>query len=125
MPSEGQSPVVPPQWKLLKESAEGAAPAFPAHGSGMLGGRLFNRDISWLAFNERVLEEAADPSVPALERLRFCAIFSSNLDEFFMVRVADAARLARRSPSARAADGLSARRLLGQVRERVLRLKAR
>ena len=87
--------------------------------------RFFNRDLSWLAFNDRVLSEAADATVPAFERLRFATIVSSNLDEFFMTRVAEIGKLARRSAGRRFLDGMTARQVLAQIREHALRQKSR
>ena len=80
----------------------------------------FNRELSWLEFNHRVLHEATDPRTPLLERLKFLAIFSSNLDEFFMVRVAAlqqqvAANVRKLSP-----DGRTATEQLDAIRERLL-----
>jgi polyphosphate kinase len=63
-------------------------PADPGRPTRRGCGPYFNRELSWLAFNERVLDEARDPSVPFLERLKFLAIFGSNLDEFMMIRYA-------------------------------------
>ena len=83
------------------------------------GERLINRELSWLDFNDRVLAIAADEQVPLLERVRFCSIFSSNLDEFFMVRVAGlmGRALSNASPSP---DGMTAAETLSEIRSRAL-----
>ena len=78
-----------------------------------------NRELSWLAFNARVLHEASDPRVPLLERLKFLAIFSSNLDEFFMVRVAGLRRQVESGTSHVTPDGLTAVEQLDAIRARV------
>src|SRR5262245_60067550 len=78
-----------------------------------------NRELSWLEFNRRVLEEAQDPSVPLLERVKFLAIFSSNLDEFFMVRVSGLKRRAAGGDVLAGPDGLTPAQTLAAISARV------
>jgi polyphosphate kinase len=81
-----------------------------------------NRELSWLAFNQRVLEEAADPTWPLLERLKFLAITFSNLDEFFMIRVAGLHEQLEQAEAERSPDGLTPRQQLVRIGELVRKL---
>jgi polyphosphate kinase len=87
--------------------------------------KLLNRELSWLDFNARVLELAADPEQPLLERIKFCSIFSSNLDEFFMVRVGGLMGQALSGFTVRSPDGRTPQQALDEIRERVLELTHR
>jgi polyphosphate kinase len=88
--------------------------------------RYLNRELSWLDFNERVLEIAEDPSLPPLERVKFISIFASNLDEFYQVRVAGLQQqLAAGMAMARAPDGLTTAEQLARISERTTQLTGR
>ena len=87
--------------------------------------RLLNRELSWVEFGARVLELAEDDRLPLLERLKFAAIFSQGLDEFFMVRVAGLLELDEADVQVHSADGLSAGQALDAIRHRVSELTAR
>ena len=84
--------------------------------------RFFNRDLSWLAFNERVLSLARETAIPLLERVKFCAIFSSNLDEFFQVRVAGLKNQIDDGVLLHGVDGRSPDQVLAEVSATVRRL---
>jgi polyphosphate kinase len=86
--------------------------------------RFLNREVSWLDFNARVLALAQDPSSPLLERAKFLAIFASNLDEFYMVRVAGLKRRQSTGLGVRSADGLGTREQLSRISARARELAA-
>jgi polyphosphate kinase len=116
---------------VLDETMQTEAPAHGGEAAPQAGPDLddtalyLNRELSWIEFNGRVLELAEDPDVPLLERARFCAIYASNLDEFFMVRVAGIADQIDAGIDAGGPDGLSPAEQIKALRERVMELDAR
>jgi len=85
--------------------------------------RTINRELSWLSFNERVMQEACDPLVPLVERLRFLGIFSNNQDEFFKVRVATIKRMVDLEVDGRQLNGEDTRKILLKIQKRVIDLQ--
>jgi polyphosphate kinase len=101
------------------------AVGLPTGGGIPVGSQFFNRELSWLDFDARVLELAADPTLPLLERVRFSAIFASNLDEFFMIRVAQLFSQLSSNIARPSTDGRTVSATVADVRRRVLDLEAR
>lgn len=101
-----------------------STPGAPQKDARKTTARLFNRELSWLQFNLRVLHEAVDDRTPLLERLRFLSIFSSNLDEFFMKRVGGLKRQLAAGVGVLSKDGMSARQQLEAIRKLVMPMLA-
>jgi polyphosphate kinase len=124
--TEAETRTAEPDW-ASDDSTPEAPPATTADAieDALPDDRYLNRELSWLDFNARVLALAADPSLALLERAKFLAIFSSNLDEFYMVRVAGLKRRDEMGLSVRSADGLSPREQLRRIGERTQQLASR
>jgi polyphosphate kinase len=115
---------VPPLERVAPPPAAEAIEALVTPSEELPTDRFLDREVSWLAFNARVLELARDEDLPLLERARFLAIFASNLDEFFMVRVAGLKRRIATGLAVRAASGLEPREVLKQISARAHELQA-
>jgi polyphosphate kinase len=85
--------------------------------------KIINRELSWLSFNERVLQEAQDKDVPLIERIRFLGIFSNNMDEFFKVRVATIKRMIDMQIGSKTVEGEKPRQLMNMIQNKVIRLQ--
>ncbi|MGA6946376.1 MAG: polyphosphate kinase 1 [Solirubrobacterales bacterium] len=85
----------------------------------------FNRELSWLDFNDRVLQLAEDPRIPLLERVNFASIYEDNLDEFFMVRVAGLQNQVESKIDKRGADAMAAADIIDLIRQRTIELRSR
>ena len=119
---------MPPVKSLSKKPAAPSAPQVAKNPAPIRNldkpEHFFNRELSWLEFNQRVLEEAFDETNPLLERLKFLTIVSSNLDEFFEIRVAGLQQRAESDPGRIGPDGLNATQVLQQIGVRTHRLIA-
>src|SRR6187399_3439565 len=120
MPSKAQSPAseAPSNIVALPDAGEVQANRFSAPEN------FINRELSWLEFNRRVLEEAQDPTQPLIERVKFLTIFSSNLDEFFEIRVAGIKQQIKSETSDVGPDGLSPTELFTRIQKTVRQLVA-
>ena len=107
--AQSRMPLRAPNGRFIRSAGQQPAP------EGLPEDRFLDREVSWLQFNERVLQLAADPDLPLLERARFLAIFSSNLDEFFLVRIAGLKRRIATGIAVRSASGLEPREVLEKI----------
>ncbi len=126
-PKETKTPATPKTEKVKKAPKETKPPAKPKTENVKEAPKeinikdpilLLNRDLAWLEFNRRVLEEAEDPDTPSLEKLKFISIFSSNLDEFFQVRVGALARLIQAGVIDPDPSGMVPRQIMDSIAEK-------